>query len=266
MTLKGGTSQACAACKYQRRRCTQECPLAPYFPPDQPKLFHNAHKLFGVSNIVKILKNVSPEQKGVAMWSIIYQSNEREKNPVYGCLGRIHQLKYLIWQAEEELQAVLAQLEMCRQQHNHHQILAMPHDHELSQQLDLGMAPPVLNHPPAQPYGGMPMPYQNGENGATLMDSKDSTVLGNNMWVQYPYNNDPMHMQPLVSQTEQEVQDFEEMPLFDTIDDRQSYIDSKEANDSSSEGSVLKETQSFEHGANNELKSAAARFSLTSVK
>ncbi|KAK9278208.1 hypothetical protein L1049_027769 [Liquidambar formosana] len=61
-------------------------------------------------------------------------------------------------------------------------------------------------------------------------------------------------------------QDYDEIhPFFDTIDDRQSYIDSKEAYESSSESSLKDTTQSLEHVAENELKSAAACFSLTSV-
>ncbi|KAE8672560.1 hypothetical protein F3Y22_tig00111837pilonHSYRG00296 [Hibiscus syriacus] len=37
MTLKGGATSACTACKYQRRKCIPECLLAPYFPADQTK-------------------------------------------------------------------------------------------------------------------------------------------------------------------------------------------------------------------------------------
>ncbi|KAJ4712190.1 putative LOB domain-containing protein [Melia azedarach] len=156
MTLKGGTSQACAACKYQRRRCSAECPLAPYFPPDQPKMFQNAHKLFGVSNILKILKILDSEQKPEAMRSIIYQANIRDKYPVHGCWGIICQLRYQIWQAEEELHAVHAQLDVFRQ-HYQQQISSMTDD--VPSQLELGMAPPnalsLFNHNP-QPYNAVP--------------------------------------------------------------------------------------------------------------
>ncbi|CAN8269373.1 unnamed protein product [Cochlearia groenlandica] len=49
------TNQACAACKYQRRKCASDCILAPYFPHDRHNQFLNAHKLYGVSNITKII-------------------------------------------------------------------------------------------------------------------------------------------------------------------------------------------------------------------
>ncbi|KAL9687647.1 hypothetical protein QQ045_032054 [Rhodiola kirilowii] len=110
MTLKGGASQACAACKYQRRRCLPECQLAPYFPADQPKMFQNAHRLFGVSNILKILKLVKPNERSEAMRSIIYESEIRDKEPVLGCFGFIQQLRYRVQLFENELQATRFQL------------------------------------------------------------------------------------------------------------------------------------------------------------
>jgi hypothetical protein len=256
MTLKGGTSQACAACKYQRRRCSAECPLSPYFPPEQPKLFQNAHKLFGVSNILKILKNLEPGQKNEAMRSIIYQANMRDKFPVYGCCWIICQLKYQILQVEEELHAVQAQLEMYRQ---HHHISSMPQPDDVTSQLELGMAPPsnglsLFNHTtPPQNYNAMPaaalhvpqqQSYSNDSKGVYgYMDAKDINVA-NSFWVQQPNyannNNNPMAIQShelVVSQQQtiqqEVVQDYDELhPFFDTIDDRQSYIDSKEAYES----------------------------------
>lgn len=274
MTLKGGTSQACAACKYQRRRCTSECPLAPYFPPHEQKVFQNAHKLFGVSNILKILKKLDPAQKSDAMKSIIYQANVRDENPVHGCWGKICQLKYQIWQAEEELHAVHSQLDMYRQYHHHHhlQISSSMPDHDVTSQLELGMAPPsnalpLFNHSAAQPYAamsvsGLPVTqqhaYSNSSNvvynnsAAAYMDSKDNSnnVVVNPLWVQqHPYSNGTSNsnnnnnsmviqsqlvasQQPVAMQQEV-VQDYDEMhPFFDTIDDRQSYIDSKEAYES----------------------------------
>lgn len=136
MTLKGGTTQACAACKFQRRKCTPECVLAPYFPADQPKVFQNVHKLFGVSNIQKILKELEPSQKKIAMDSIIYQSNIRDKNPVHGCWEVICRLRYQIWQMEEELRSVHQQLEICRHHYHHQRLHGGSEDH----QLELGMS------------------------------------------------------------------------------------------------------------------------------
>lgn len=53
---KQGAVSPCAACKLLRRRCTQECLFAPYFPADEPQKFANVHKVFGASNVNKLLQ------------------------------------------------------------------------------------------------------------------------------------------------------------------------------------------------------------------
>lgn len=49
------TTTPCAACKLLRRRCAQECPFSPYFSPHEPQKFASVHKVFGASNVSKLL-------------------------------------------------------------------------------------------------------------------------------------------------------------------------------------------------------------------
>lgn len=49
------TITPCAACKLLRRRCAQECPFSPYFSPHEPHKFASVHKVFGASNVSKLL-------------------------------------------------------------------------------------------------------------------------------------------------------------------------------------------------------------------
>lgn len=117
MTVKGGTTPACAACKFQRRKCTPNCPLAPYFPANQPKMFQNVHRLFGVSNITKTLSSLkTKDQKEDAMKSIIYEAEMRERFPVYGCSVIIRQLDLQLQYAIDELRCVYAHLSALRAQ------------------------------------------------------------------------------------------------------------------------------------------------------
>lgn len=111
-----GTTQACAACKYQRRKCASDCILAPYFPHDRQRQFLNAHKLFGVSNITKIIKNLNPSDKDEAMRTIIIQSDVRANDPVGGCYRIIRDLQRQIELYKAELELVLHQLALCRAQ------------------------------------------------------------------------------------------------------------------------------------------------------
>lgn len=117
----GGASTACAACKYQRRKCTPDCPLSPYFPPDQPKRFQNVHKLFGVSNILRILKHVDPSKREDTVKSIAYEADTREKDPVHGCLGVITILQNQVSKLKDELAVAREQLYLLQQQHNFNQ-------------------------------------------------------------------------------------------------------------------------------------------------
>ncbi|KAF8393542.1 hypothetical protein HHK36_021786 [Tetracentron sinense] len=107
--------KACAACKYQRRKCHKNCVLAPYFPPCRGEDFVNAHRLFGVSNILKILNNVEPDQKQAAINSIIFEANARKKDPVSGCVGTLRKLIHQFDAIRSELDITNQQLSYCRQ-------------------------------------------------------------------------------------------------------------------------------------------------------
>ncbi|XP_075649611.1 LOB domain-containing protein 25-like [Castanea sativa] len=109
-------SQACAACRYQRRKCAKDCPLAPFFPPHRQKDFLNAHKLFGVSNIVKTIRDLNSDQKKIAMNSIVFEANARANDPVYGCCPIMWELQrqYMYFKAEYDL--VLKQLSILHAQ------------------------------------------------------------------------------------------------------------------------------------------------------
>ncbi|XP_074293961.1 uncharacterized protein LOC141621199 [Silene latifolia] len=113
--ISNGT-QACAACKYQRRKCAPDCVLAPYFPHDRQVQFLNAHKLFGVSNITKIIRNLKVPDKDIAMHTIMFQSDARAKDPVGGCYRIIRDLHYQIEFCKAELDLVFQQLAICKAQ------------------------------------------------------------------------------------------------------------------------------------------------------
>lgn len=51
--MAGGSP--CASCKLLRRRCTKDCIFAPFFPADDPHKFAIVHKVFGASNVSKML-------------------------------------------------------------------------------------------------------------------------------------------------------------------------------------------------------------------
>ncbi|KAL0323757.1 UNVERIFIED_CONTAM: LOB domain-containing protein 22 [Sesamum calycinum] len=103
-------AQACAACKYQRRRCAPDCPLAPFFPADRVKEFLNAHKLFGVGNIIKILKKVPQHERQNTMRSVIFEANVRARDPVGGCHRLIREMEERLQLCNSELDLVMKKL------------------------------------------------------------------------------------------------------------------------------------------------------------
>ncbi|KAK1359987.1 LOB domain-containing protein [Heracleum sosnowskyi] len=97
------SNSPCAACKFLRRKCTQECVFAPYFPPDQPQKFANVHRVFGASNVAKLLNDLSPEQREDAVSSLAYEAEARLRDPVYGCVGLISILQHKLKQVQFDL-------------------------------------------------------------------------------------------------------------------------------------------------------------------
>ncbi|XP_021733755.1 LOB domain-containing protein 27-like [Chenopodium quinoa] len=244
MTLKSGTNQACAACKHQRRKCAPTCVLAPYFPADQHKVFLNVHKLFGVKKIQKLLHELPPSIHGEAMTSIIYQANMRDRDPVHGCLGVIYALENQYWQCVAELFDVQYMLNVFRQQHEEQQQMpsdGFPNeDFDGASQIQLGLANMV---PISQSHS---FSSSSSPCNPTFLDVKETLV--NSLWNQQGEVNDcknsedekimPAQSKLVVTPEPRAVQkesfqDYDNMhPYFDTIDDRQSYVDTKEAYES----------------------------------
>ncbi|XVF20407.1 hypothetical protein REPUB_Repub11eG0195900 [Reevesia pubescens] len=100
------TITPCAACKLLRRRCAEECPFSPYFSPHEPQKFAAVHKVFGASNVSKMLMEVPESQRADATNSLVYEANLRLRDPVYGCMGAIVTLQQQMQTLQAELHAV----------------------------------------------------------------------------------------------------------------------------------------------------------------
>ncbi|KMT10660.1 hypothetical protein BVRB_5g117760 [Beta vulgaris subsp. vulgaris] len=100
----------CAACKFLRRKCMPGCIFAPYFPPEEPQKFANVHKVFGASNVTKLLNELLPHQREDAVNSLAYEAEARVRDPVYGCVGAISYLQRQVQRLQKELDAANADL------------------------------------------------------------------------------------------------------------------------------------------------------------
>ncbi|KAJ9670007.1 hypothetical protein PVL29_026520 [Vitis rotundifolia] len=104
------SNSPCAACKIRRQKCTQECVLAPYFPPDQPQKFVNVHRVFGASNVTKLLNELNAANREDAVNSLAYEAEARLRDPVYGCVGLISVLQQRLKQVQSDLLAAKKEL------------------------------------------------------------------------------------------------------------------------------------------------------------
>ncbi|GJM92334.1 hypothetical protein PR202_ga08799 [Eleusine coracana subsp. coracana] len=98
-----GTGSPCAACKFLRRKCQPDCVFAPYFPPDNPQKFVHVHRVFGASNVTKLLNELHPFQREDAVNSLAYEADMRLRDPVYGCVGVISILQHNLRQLQQDL-------------------------------------------------------------------------------------------------------------------------------------------------------------------
>ncbi|KAH9292289.1 hypothetical protein KI387_037272 [Taxus chinensis] len=96
-------SSPCASCKLLRRRCARDCIFAPYFPADDPYKFACVHKVFGASNVSKMLQELPVANREDAVGSLVYEANARIRNPVYGCVSHISCLEEQVDQLKQQL-------------------------------------------------------------------------------------------------------------------------------------------------------------------
>ncbi|XP_022996637.1 LOB domain-containing protein 12-like [Cucurbita maxima] len=139
-----GGSSPCASCKLLRRRCAKECIFAPYFPSDDPHKFAIVHKVFGASNVSKMLQELPVQQRGDAVMSLVYEATARVRDPVYGCVGAISYLQNQVSQLQMQLAVAQSEI-LCFQMQQDH--LVFPN----CPQIYSDEKPPSLLLPPPSP-------------------------------------------------------------------------------------------------------------------
>lgn len=136
----------CGACKFLRRKCVRGCIFAPYFGAEQGAArFAAVHKIFGASNVAKLLLHIPVSRRCDAVLTISYEAQARLSDPVYGCVATIFALQQQVASLQAELAMVQAQLvnrqavahQIHQHQQQHHQ-----HHHHLQQHEQIGTISP----------------------------------------------------------------------------------------------------------------------------
>ncbi|XP_074370784.1 LOB domain-containing protein 20 [Apium graveolens] len=135
-----GSAAPCGACKFLRRKCISGCIFAPHFGTDQGAArFAAVHKVFGASNVSKLLLNIPMNRRHDAVVTISYEAQARLSDPVYGCVSTILALQQQVAALKAELALVQTQLinsqvavanafqsaQQQQQQQHHHQNISI---------------------------------------------------------------------------------------------------------------------------------------------
>ncbi|CAL1387386.1 unnamed protein product [Linum trigynum] len=107
-----GQGSSCGACKFLRRRCMmKECVFAPYFSYDQAAThFAAVHKVFGASNVSKLLLHLPVNYRGDAAVTIAYEALARMGDPIYGCVAYIMTLQHQVSSLQQEIDILSHQM------------------------------------------------------------------------------------------------------------------------------------------------------------
>ncbi|KAK7378451.1 hypothetical protein VNO80_03893 [Phaseolus coccineus] len=98
------TGSPCGACKFLRRKCVRGCVFAPYFCHEQGAThFAAIHKVFGASNVSKLLAHLPVSDRCEAAVTISYEAQARLQDPIYGCVAHIFSLQQQVVNLQAQL-------------------------------------------------------------------------------------------------------------------------------------------------------------------
>ncbi|PSS24169.1 LOB domain-containing protein [Actinidia chinensis var. chinensis] len=110
-SASGGGGGPCGACKFLRRKCVAGCIFAPYFDSEQGAAhFAAVHKVFGASNVSKLLLHIPVHKRLDAVVTICYEAQARLRDPIYDCVAHIFALQQQVVNLQAELSYLQAHL------------------------------------------------------------------------------------------------------------------------------------------------------------
>uniref|UniRef100_A0A0E0C8A9 LOB domain-containing protein n=1 Tax=Oryza meridionalis TaxID=40149 RepID=A0A0E0C8A9_9ORYZ len=121
-----GHGAPCGACKFLRRRCVPGCVFAPHFSgcggsgvgagvggrgrERGAAEFAAVHRVFGASNVAKLLSRVPAALRRDAARTVCYEAQARIADPVYGSVGTILALQHQVSLLQGQLSVLESQL------------------------------------------------------------------------------------------------------------------------------------------------------------
>jgi len=172
-----GGGAPCGACKFLRRKCVKGCVFAPYFDSDEgAENFAAVHKIFGASNVSKLLQHIPIPERCEAVVTISYEAQARLRDPVYGCVAHIFALQQQVASLQAELTFVQAQLasrvaSVSASTSMNFPVMSSSSYNQHPHQFPAQISPPC--HPIPQPHNAL-LPRIKEENACGYANSMDS--------------------------------------------------------------------------------------------
>lgn len=99
---ESGNRNPCAACKYQRKKCSSDCILRKHFPANLADDFRAVQNVFTIATLKKMIEKFEvPEQEEVVK-SIYWEAKMWDQDPVHGPYGSYKKLKQELEELEQE--------------------------------------------------------------------------------------------------------------------------------------------------------------------
>uniref|UniRef100_A0A1D1YFH6 LOB domain-containing protein 20 n=1 Tax=Anthurium amnicola TaxID=1678845 RepID=A0A1D1YFH6_9ARAE len=131
----------CGACKYLRRKCVEGCVFAADFGGEHGAArFAAVHRVFGASNVGKLLRRVPAARRHDAVATICYEAQARLSDPVFGCISTVLALHHQVASLHAELSMVQMQLVSSRMAAD-----TAAHCHQQQQQQDVMALQPTYS-------------------------------------------------------------------------------------------------------------------------
>ncbi|MCL7028075.1 hypothetical protein MKW94_027710 [Papaver nudicaule] len=97
-------AKSCAACAYQKKRCSPQCPLAPFFPPHRREDFEIVAKFS--ANCAQPFSPVDEPEQHLVAESMMIEAAARISDPVHGLAGISETLSQQLEDLTSELASV----------------------------------------------------------------------------------------------------------------------------------------------------------------
>ncbi|KAK1266725.1 LOB domain-containing protein 29 [Acorus gramineus] len=163
-----GFGSPCGACKFLRRKCVRGCVFSPYFCHEQGAAhFAAIHKVFGASNVSKLLMHLPVHDRCEAAVTISYEAQARLQDPIYGCVSHIFALQQQVVILQAQLASLKAQATQHGVNHNSSSRSSSPQDDRFHPYQQEGHGFPQYEETKSQPFIQNNGYYNNGfiENG-----------------------------------------------------------------------------------------------------